>query len=230
MKSLTLNTKSTNVKLDKAQTSMITTVAVATIVTIFCLVASKSLVSQASYQSRVIHARHTSIKQVKTNIDNANSLADHYNQVFEGNSPANIIGGKNTKSSQAQPPDGDNGSIVLHALPTTYDFPALLTSMAKVLSGHAVTNQSITGSDQALDFKNDPVPNPAPVEIDLSAAGTVTYANAQGLIQDFERSIRPFDITKLSLNGNQATMSISFDLATFYQQAKTTGLTTQEIK
>jgi hypothetical protein len=230
MKKLELNTKPTAVKLDKAQTSMMITVAAATAISIFCLVGIKTLASQATYQSRVIHARHESIKQVQSNIDNAKNLADHYNQVFEGNSPVNIIGGRNTKDSKAQPPDGDNGSIVLHALPTTYDFPALLTSVSKVLSGHAVTNQSITGTDQALNFKNDPVPKPAPVAITLSAAGTLTYANAQGLIQDFERSIRPFDITKLSLNGNQATMSISFDVGTYYQQAKTTALSTQEVK
>jgi hypothetical protein len=222
--------KPTRVKLDKAQTSMVITVAAATIITIFCLMASKTLLSQAAYQHRVISARSASVKQVKANITNANTLATHYNDVFEGTSPANIIGGRNTKSDQAQPPDGDNGTIVLHALPTTYDFPALLTSISKIFSAHAITNQTITGTDQSPDFKNAPVPNPSPVEIDVAVNGTGSYDSTQQVIKDFERSIRPFDITKLTLNGNQSSMTLAFDLATYYQQAKTTALTSKEIK
>jgi hypothetical protein len=227
---LKVNAKSTRIKLDKAQSSMMITVAIATVLTVFCLMGSKTLLSQAAYQHRVIAARSASIKQVKSNIANANSLATHYNEVFEGNSPANIIGGRNINSDQAQPPDGDNGTIVLHALPPSYDFPALLTSISKILSAHAFSDQSITGTDQSGDFKNDPVTNPAPTEIDLSVSGASTYDNAQQVIKDFERSIRPFDITKLSLSGNQGNMTVAFDLATYYQQAKTTALTSKEIK
>jgi hypothetical protein len=222
--------KPTRIKLDKAQSSMMITVAVATIITVFCLMGAKALLSQGAYQHRVISARQASIKQVNTNIANANTLATHYNDVFEGDSPANIIGGRNTKSDQAQPPDGDNGTIVLHALPTTYDFPALLTSVSKILSSHGVTNQSISGSDESPNFKNDPVPKPSPVQIGLSASGTSTYEVTQQVISDFERSIRPFDINKLAISGNQSSMTLSFDLTTYYQQAKTTALTSKEIK
>jgi hypothetical protein len=230
MKTVKLDVKSTRLKLDKAQSSMMITVAAATAVAVFCLLGVKSLISQAAYQNRVISARHASIKQVNTNIANANNLANHYNTVFEGDSPANIIGGRNVKSDQAQPPDGDNGTIILHALPTTYDFPALLTSISKILSSHGIGSQSITGSDQSPDFKSDPVPNPKPIQIDLSASGTSTYDGTQQVIRDFERSIRPFDITRVSLTGNQSSMTLSLDLTTFYQQAKTTALTSKEIK
>jgi hypothetical protein len=50
------------------------------------------------------------------------------------------------------------------------------------------------------------------------------------VISDFERSIRPFDINKLAISGNQSSMTLSFDLTTYYQQAKTTALTSKEIK
>jgi hypothetical protein len=68
------------------------------------------------------------------------------------------------------------------------------------------------------------------VEIDVAVNGTGSYDSTQQVIKDFERSIRPFDITKLTLNGNQSSMTLAFDLATYYQQAKTTALTSKEIK
>jgi hypothetical protein len=68
------------------------------------------------------------------------------------------------------------------------------------------------------------------VQIGLSASGTSTYEGTQQVISDFERSIRPFDINKLAISGNQSSMTLSFDLTTYYQQAKTTALTSKEIK
>ena len=92
-------TGKTRLEIDKDQSTMILVIAVATIVTVFCLVSTKALFSQAAYQRRVVNARHSAENQLKTNIQNATTLADQYKNVFEGTAALNAIGGKNTTES-----------------------------------------------------------------------------------------------------------------------------------
>jgi hypothetical protein len=230
-----LNTKALQV--DKTQSRIIGTVVVATIITVFCLVSTKVLIGQALYQRRVINARHASAQSLNTNIANANKLIDQYNNVFIGNSAKNIINGRNIDSENVNgavvitsPPDGDNGRIVTDALPTKYDFPALLTSISKLLSDDGVGSPSIGGADDAGNVSSDPTSNPSPSKIDITLSGTGTYASAEKLINDLQRSIRPMDVTHLTLSGNQSNLSVSLNLTTYYQPAKTLTITSQEIK
>lgn len=218
------------VQLSKEQQNLITIVAVATVITVFCLISTKALISKAAYQRKVINARNNSAKQLQSDITNANQLSTQYNNIFIGNNPENVIGGKNQTNSTTVPPDGDNGKIVLDALPTTYDFPALLTSISKLLANDGLGTPSIGGSDQAATVKSDPSGNPQPSSIDITITGTGTYENSQKLVKDLERSIRPFDITNLSLDGNQSNITINLGVTTYYQTAKTVNITSKEIK
>jgi len=223
-------TGKTRLQITRDQSTMILIIAIATVVTVFCLVSTKALLSQASYQRRVINARHSATQQLQANIQNATTLTTQYNNVFEGSSATNVLGGKNTTDPSAQPPDGDNGRIVLDALPTTYDFPALLTSMSKLFANDNIGSPSIGGTDSTTTTSSQSSSNPQPVGISLAIAGTGNYRNVQNLVKDLERSIRPFDITKLTLSGNESTMSISMQVNTYYQSAKAINATSKEIR
>lgn len=218
------------IELDRDESSLLLIIAAATILTVFCLVSAKALISQTSYQRRVINARHAATAQIQANIQKANSLVTQYNDVFEGSNATNILGGKNTNSANAVPPDGTNGRIVLDALPTTYDFPALLTSIQKVVTADGIGGPAIGGSDQSSTATNTPSAKPQPVKIDLSLSGSATYTGVQSLIKDLERSIRPFDITKLTLSGNESSMVVSLHFSTYYQPAKSLTVNSMEIR
>lgn len=218
------------VQINKAQSRIIGIAVAATVIAVFCLTSAKVLFSQALYQRRVINARNTSTGQLNTDISNANKLISLYNNVFIGSNPLNIIGGQNATTQNTTPPDGDNGKIVLDALPTTYDFPALLTSISKMMDTDGVGGQSIGGSDASAQIDNSPSPNPQPVPINLTISGSADYATAEKLIKDLERSIRPFDITHLTLSGSESDLSVSLDLTTYYQQAKSLSITSKEVK
>lgn len=221
---------SKQLQIDKEQSKMMAIIAIATVITIFSLVSSRVLISQAAYQRRVINARHAAIKQIQANSSNADILINQFNNVFQGNDPTNIIGGKNTNDPNAHPPDGDNARIVLDALPTTYDFPALLTSMSNILTNNSIGSPSIGGTDQSTTFDSTPSANPRPSPIDLSITGSGTYENMQSLIKDLERSVRPFNVTRMTLSGNQSNLVLSLNMTTYYQVAKTLNTTSKEIK
>src|SRR5581483_4664639 len=147
------------VQIDKTQSTMLAIIIAATVITIFCLMSAKALLSQAAYQRKVVNADHTAVRQLQTNVTNAKELVNQYNQVFEGDSPSNIIGGQNTTDKSAVPPNGDNARIVLDALPSKYDFPALLSSMTKILSNDNIGGASVTGTDESATINNDSSPN-----------------------------------------------------------------------
>jgi hypothetical protein len=205
-------------------------IAAATVVTIFCLISSKVLLSQVSYQRKVLHAKREAVKQLKADVSNAQQLVNNYDQVFEGSDPANIIGGKNTKAANAVPPDGDNGRIVLDALPTSYDFPALITSLNNILTRDGVASPSIAGSDDSVTLNAQPTNKPQPQLVKLTVSGATNYAGAQHFIEDFERSIRPFDITNLQLSGNDSQMLITMTVNTYFQPAKLFNIGTKVVQ
>ena len=224
---LQLSTK--RLQISKAQSSMMVIATVSAVITVFCLASSRALLAEAKFQSHVITARKAAAKQMQANVQIAQNLSNQYNQVFEGSSPLNIIGGANDSSPNAVPPNGDNGRIVLDALPTTYDFPALLTSLSNLMSKDNVGTPSIGGTDTSSTANNQPSSNPQPTEIDFTIGGNTTYQGAQTLVKDLERSVRPFKVTKLSLSGSESNLSLSLSVATYYQPAKTLNLTTEGI-
>ena len=112
--------------ISKANAQMVAVVAVASFVTIFCLVASKAVFSQNRYQARVTTAKEKAHDQLKKNIEAFGSLQTAY-KAFDSQS-TNIIGGSRPAPAimTALTP-----RFILDALPSTYDFPALASSLEK---------------------------------------------------------------------------------------------------
>jgi len=216
------------VQIDKAKSNMLFVVTVSTIVAMFCLASAKSLINQATYQRKVLHERRVAISQLEKNLTTAGNLASQY-KIF--NSPStNLIGGKSTADPNAQPPDGDNARIVLNALPSIYDFPALISSVTKILNGQNIAIPSIGGADASASIDNAPTTNPQPQTIALTIGGSSNINGVQRLIADFERSIRPFDIQNLSLAGSASTMTISLTMNTYYQPAKSISVGSKVVR
>jgi len=215
------------IKINEANSTMFTVVAVATIISVFCLVSTKTLFSQLTHQRRVIAARSAANKQLNTNIDAANNLKTQFD-VFNSSNP-NIIGGIADNNSTG-PKDGDNARITLDALPSQYDFPALVTSLEKILDNRNIASPTVEGTDQLDQVDNNSTAQPKPFLIALKVGGISNYSNIQDLIKDLEKSIRPFDITSLELTGSQTKMQVTFNINTYYQQARSLDNGTKEVK
>lgn len=219
------------IQISQAQSRIMLIVSVATVVTVFCLVSANSLLSQASYQRRLVKAKEASVKQLQDNKTASLTLIDHYNTVFQNTSNVtNIIGGKFDANPSAVPPNQDNARIVLNALPTTYDFAGLITSVAGILSSNAISGPSITGTDESATAVTTASANPQEIEIKLTIGGQGAYSNVQKVIKDLERSIRPFNVKSLELSGSNSNMTFSAELSTYYQPAKTLETTKKKVQ
>lgn len=225
-----LKISSKHLQIDKAQSRIVLTAAIASAITVFCLVSSKALLSQAAYQQKVLGETNKSTEQIKKNAANANDLVNNYKNVFNGKSPTNIIGGRNTDNPDAKPPDGTNGRIVLDALPTTYDFPALVTSVSSILSESGLSNPNLGGTDQSSEVDSSASSLPQPVPITINVSGSGRYDNVKKLVYDLERSIRPFDVTNFSISGGEESMQVTLTLNTYFQPSKALTIGTKEVK
>jgi hypothetical protein len=214
--------------IDKANTAIVAATASAGFVVVFSLVASFTLIGQMRYQSHVIAAKKLAVTQLKSDVSATNSLVTSYKS-FIG-TPQNLIGGNPTQSSTGAQ-DGDNAKIVLDALPSSYDFPALATSLEKVLGSQNVNIQSINGvDDEIAQNSNQSSTTPTPIAIPFQFAVSGNYASIQNVPKALEASIRPIQVQTIELTGDQSNLTLSVTAQTFYQPAKDLKIHTKVVK
>lgn len=214
------------VLIDKTNTTIVVTVSVAVFVTVFSLVATKALISQAAYQNRVIGAKKEAVRQLEENIASVDTLNKSYTAFVS--TATNAIGGN---SDGITPRDGNNAKIVLDALPSKYDFPALTTSLDSLLASQKVQINSISGIDDELaQAANQSSANPQPAPIPFQASVGADYLGVRNVISALERSIRPIQITTLDISGSKNKLTLSVEAQTYYQPAKSMNIQKQVVK
>ncbi len=93
--------------ISQAQLRVVAAISLTVFVVVFSLVASKALLSQRSYQARVIEAREKARDQLEANIKAVETVTASYEQFVS--STENAIGGNPAGTGER---DGDNARIV----------------------------------------------------------------------------------------------------------------------
>jgi hypothetical protein len=186
-----------HLQIDRANNAMFYMVAAAAVITVFSLVSAKSLLSQSSYQHKVLKARNEAIKKLKSNLEAANSLKQHYD-----------------------------------ALPSVYDFLALISSIEKIAVIDNVPLQSVTGSDDSATqtTAESSAVSSQPTTISFALTTKLDYNVAKTLTGDLERSIRPVDITTFALDGSGNSLNVSIQANTYYQAPISLQIRQKEIQ
>lgn len=195
-------------RVDKNKTTILVVVSIAAIVTVVSLMVSKTLWDKSNYLGKVADKKEIALKQLEENRVSIESLAEAY-ESFNKQNP-NLLGGSPDGNG---PRDGSNGTLVLDALPNRYDFPALASSIEKLLTGYSING--ITGSDDTLaQLEAEPG---SPVEMPFTFDVATSYDGFKNLIADLNKSIRPFQVVKLELKGASGNLQVILEGKTFYQ-------------
>lgn len=215
------------VEIDKANTQMIAAVAGAAFVTIFCLVASRAVFMQNQYLARVTTAKEKANTQINDNLEAFKSLERSY-KAFDS-AGINIINGSRSGTGGN---DGSNSKIVLNALPSSYDFPALASSIEKILKDNSVKIGSISGTDDQVNQQGNlssAKPEPVPMQFSFTVENA-SYDSTKKLVAALGRSIRPIHIDSLDLSGGQNNLSVTINAHTYYQPAKNVNIKSEVVK
>jgi hypothetical protein len=210
----------------KANSTMVIVTGIAAFVVVFSAVASKALISQASYQNRVIAVKKQALATLESDLSARDSLVASY-KTFVG-TPQNVLGG-NPDGTGDQ--DGDNAKIILDSLPSKYDFPALATSLEKLISSQGLVIVGISGTDEEITQavnQTDAEPQPIAMPFQLQVGGS--YESIQSLVDVFRRSIRPFQVQKIEISGDEGSMTAVIDAQTFYQPEKSLTIKSEVVR
>lgn len=216
--------------IDKSNTKMLITVSGTVFLVVFCLVVSRSLINQSFYQNKVISKKKEALKTLDTNIKSASDLEASY--LSFATEPVNVIGGN---PSGDGPKDGDNAKIVLDALPSVLDYPGLSSSIEKILVGGGYSITSIGGSEEstvpvASEEDAPIVAESAPVEVPYPLATNSSPELALSLLETLEKSIRPFKIGSLKIEGNGNNLGLTINMVTYFQPEKTLQITKEVVQ
>lgn len=214
--------------ISKANSTMVIATGVAAFIFVFSAVASKALFSQAAYQNKVISQKKKALSTLKSDISAVDNLKSSYKSFVD--TPRNVLGG-NPQGTGDQ--DGDNAKIVLDALPSKYDFPALTTSLEKLITAQGLEIQAITGTDDEVQQQaKEESTTPAPIAIPFQVRVGGSYDSIKNLLSTFERSIRPIQVQKVQVDSaaQGGNMVATIDAQTFYQPEKSLKIKTEVVK
>lgn len=212
-------------QIDKSNATTVIFLAVSAFVLVFSLVASRALLNQRSYQSRVIAQKKKALKQLKDNNVAAAQLVNSYKAFVS--TPENLISGSASGTGDR---DGDNARIVLDALPSKYDFPALAASLEKLLTDKSYQVDGITGSDDELNQSAQTNAATGPIEIPFQLNITDNIDDVQGFLDILQRSIRPIKLNSVTLSASGSEISVSVSAKTYYQPEKVIQYKTEVVK
>jgi hypothetical protein len=238
---MAVNLSMKHFQIDKANSTMVIIVAVASFLTIFSLLSCKTLYGQMQYQDRVATAQQVAVNQLQADVTASQQLVNSYSKFV--NTSQNLIGGSTTGDSGNS---GDNGKIALDALPSVYDYPALTSSVQYLLNSVGVNIDSISGTDEQATITPGSSSAAAAAPTTTAAASTEatpgsavampfefsvdgSYSDIQNLLNTFQSSIRPFQFETIQLSGNQSDLTLSATAQSFYQPEKDFAITTETV-
>lgn len=195
-----------HIQIDRAHLQMITVISIATVVLVFSIFALQALSKQISYQNKVIGLRSKANKTLQANVKSAQALETAYNAF---NDSSESVLGNNEK----------NARIVLNALPSKYDFPAVVSSLSFLAKSSGVALGDVSGTDQELTAEQQST-EPKVVEIPFDVTVTGSYTSIQKFVENVQKSIRPFQVLTSDFRGSDASMTARISMKTFYQPEK----------
>jgi len=207
-----------------ANRSMFLWVAGASVIVAFALVVGQFLFQQMLFNEKVLNEKRTTDSTLNNNIQAADTLKQEVNTLLANN---------NLAQSRAKSTDS-NLRVVLDALPTTLDGLNLGTSLQTVLLSGRVrsiealsvdTTSGVNAQDEAVqDASSTDSNSDAPQELTFRFAIGGDFANIKNALQALDHSIRPIQVTALTIEGSDNNLSATVEAKTFYQPAKTIKL------
>lgn len=218
-----------HIQIDKANRAVIITVSVSVVIVVFGIFVGRAMLMRQKHQSKVITAKEQAVKQLKENVEAKNQIVEAYRQLTT--TDVNLLGGNTSPLAQG-PKDGDNARIILDALPSKYDFPALATSIENLLVSNGFSITSLSGTDDEVNqaiIEAQPNPEVTEMPFNLSVSDT-DYNGMQKLVGLLEASIRPIKVQSMTLSGSSNSMKIELQLSTYYLPEKSLSITDKEIQ
>lgn len=200
-------------------------VIVASVAIAFCGVTMQFLVRQAIFNQKIIGAKLEAQGTLSKNIDNVKTLKQNIDALQA-----------DSRLSQVKAnPEDTNLKVVLDALPTTDDGTALGASLQQVILPKSGVNTTDLTTISQADLA---VADPSAALTSLTGtptsnftfASTGDYNRIKAMLGDLERTIRPMDVQKLSLQSTDGQVKATVEGVSYYSPQQTVQVGKKTLK
>jgi hypothetical protein len=212
------------IQIDKDLKATTIAIGIACFALLFAILSIDTLFSQMNLQNNIISSQKTAYNNLILDKHSIKSLLKSYSNFV--NKPVNVIGG-NPQTNTGN--NGDNAKIVLDALPSSYDYPALLSSIQNLLSSTGVTINNISGSDNPPASSSGSGTS-SPQAMSISFSVTAPLSGIQLVFSNLEHSIRPFQVQNMEISGDQSNLTLQITAQTYYQPSIIFKVTKEAVK
>lgn len=182
----------------KSGSTVVIAMAISAIIVAFSLVTINYLWDLSQHNKRVIKEKSAASNILEQNVENIELIQNNFTVLEAGDTTS---------------------AVILDALPSKYDFPALTTSLESLVKRSGLTLNSFSGDDEedaALQIQTQP----APIEIPFTLNVSGSYSNIQKFVKNLEVTIRPMKIVRMELKGSSdSAMKATVSVITYYQPA-----------
>lgn len=192
----------------KAKSTVILVMVLAAIVVSFCAVSINFLWDLRGYNARVSTEKNKAKDTLRANVEAVSKIRQSYSLFEQGN----------IKSEK-----------VLNALPSVYDYAALMTSIDSLVKRSGMLLDTISSDDESEKAIESQI-EPTPVEIPFNISVVGSYTGLQNLISNFNRSIRPMQIKQMKISGSDKNIKADITFVTYYQPKINIDIEYKEIK
>lgn len=194
--------------IDKAKSTVFAAMVIASILISFSIVTLNFLWDLRGYNARVIGEKEQARDILEENVTNAEALKERFS-AFE---------------------DGEVASQeVLDALPSKYDFAAVITSIDSLAKRSGMLLTSFSGDDLSADAVQTAI-QPEPVDISFTITVEGSYEDLQDFMETLDRSIRPIQVQSLEIGGSDDNISADIIMSTFYQPEASIDVETKVVR
>lgn len=201
-------TSKKRIKIDEAKAKMFAFVAAAAAVVAACIVLMNYIWGVRSFNNRVIDELKSTNETAQQSASSAEELSNEF---------------KALESSDV------NSKTILDALPNVLDFPALATSVEKLVAEDKLVLESFSAEDTSDSAEISSI-NPEPIEIPFTVVVNGEYSDIKSFITNSEKVIRPLQITNIEYKGTERAMSATIQFLTYYQPSTSIDTETKEVR
>lgn len=204
-------------QIEKANSTLFIAIIIASIIVSFSAVFIQILWKQGRFNAKVISAQETVRNDIEYNLETIPKLESE------------LVVLENADDLLANQGDKKNSAVILDALPSKYDFPALATSFDSLAKRSGVKLIMFEGDDQG-DLAVSSSPDPTPVEIPFTVGVKGNYEGVVKFMNTLENSIRPLIVKNVEIKGKSGELELNLQVRTYYQPSVDLNTTKRTIE
>lgn len=196
-------------------------VVVSVLVVIICGFIARSLTTKLILNTKVEVAKVKADQALSEKLDNIPQLIEAYNQL------------------------GSKKQLIEDGLPTSENFPQIVTIMESMSSSAGVKLQGVSPGDgtgiasaatvggtgaASTTTTAAPIPTAGATPYTFTVDVSGPYARMQQFIKNMEKSVRPMSVETITMRGSNATVTANFKVTTYWQPAADTTDKKEAIK